>query len=183
MGGRKSGEPYLSYLSNMARRLSDYRVDRDSLFAAMTWGLFEIHPERTEEISRRYGQDTFELAYRLAKLSEVDIRSNEDAEKENLRRLILALAKDIRVVFLRLLDRVHVLSLIEQFAGEDPHQCAALAREIYAPLANRLGIGRLKSELEDISLRILEPVGLLRDSPASKGSQRAQCNEYRADQD
>lgn len=154
---RPSSEPYLSYLSNMARRLSDYRVDRVSFLAAMTWGLFEVQPDRSEEIRTIHGEDVHELASRLARLSRIDSKSSEDAEKENLRRLILALAGDIRVVFLRLLDRAHTLSVIDQFPGEESRAAAVAAREVYAPLANRLGIGKLKSELEDTSLRILEP--------------------------
>ena len=154
---RLSNEPYLSYLSNMARRLSDYRVDRVSFLAAMTWSLFEVQPDRAEEIRAVHGDDVHELASRLARLSRIDSKSSEDAEKENLRRLILALAGDIRVVFLRLLDRAHSLSVIDQFPGEDARGSAVAAREVYAPLANRLGIGKLKSELEDASLKILEP--------------------------
>ncbi|MBN1880021.1 bifunctional (p)ppGpp synthetase/guanosine-3',5'-bis(diphosphate) 3'-pyrophosphohydrolase [bacterium] len=154
---KKSNEPYLNYLSNMARRLLDYQVDRVSFLAAMMWGMFEVCPTRVHEIRDRNGSEVFDLASRLAKLSEIDLKSSEDTEKENIRRLILALAGDIRVVFLRLLDRAHVLSVIEQFSGEDPKVCARMAREIYAPLANRLGIGKLKNELEDSSLRILEP--------------------------
>ncbi|MBN1297318.1 bifunctional (p)ppGpp synthetase/guanosine-3',5'-bis(diphosphate) 3'-pyrophosphohydrolase [bacterium] len=154
---RETGEPYLSYVSDMALRLSDYCVDRASLLAAMTWGLIEIDREMAKEIGERFGDEVQDLALRMVQLSEIDSKTSQDAEQEKFRRLILALARDIRVVFLRLLDRAHVLSRLEDYPPTQPRIMARTARDIYAPLANRLGIGRLRSELEDISLRVLEP--------------------------
>jgi len=153
---RKTGEPYLHYVSHLAIRLAEYRVDQSTLLAAFTWGLFELSPDAANDIKKELGDEVYELAFRLARLSGLESKSNEDAEHEKLRRLILALAKDVRVVFLRLLDRAHVLSVIDQYPGDNPRFRAKTARELYAPLANRLGIGKLKNELEDSSLRILE---------------------------
>ncbi len=154
---RKTGEPCLNYISHMARRLSFYRLDHASLMAAFTWYVFVAQPEKTEEIRKQWGNEVYELAARLAELAEIDVKTGEEAENEKIRRLIFALARDIRVVFLRLIDRVHVLSVIDKYGGEDPLVVAATARDIYAPLANRLGIGKLKNELEDLSLRIRQP--------------------------
>jgi GTP diphosphokinase / guanosine-3',5'-bis(diphosphate) 3'-diphosphatase len=154
---RKTGEPCLNYISQMARRLSFYKLDHASLMAAMTWSLFDTQPDKTEDIKNTWGNEVFDLAARLAELAEIDVKTGEEAENEKLRRLILALARDIRVVFLRLVDRVHVLSVIDRYGGEDALAVAIAARDIYAPLANRLGIGKLKSELEDLSLRIRSP--------------------------
>lgn len=154
---RKTGESCLSYISNIARRLSFYRLDHASLMAAFTWNVFVARPDKTEDIRKQWGNEVYELASRLAELAEIDVKTGQEAENEKLRRLILALARDIRVVFLRLIDRVHVLNVIDKYSGEDPMAVAAAARDIYAPLANRLGIGKLKSELEDLSLRIRLP--------------------------
>jgi len=154
---RYTGEPCLSYVSSMARRLAEYNVDRASLLAAMTWNVFELNKNGQELLEKKYGAEVAELAGRMARLSHIKIHSGQNRETEKFRRLVLALARDVRVVLLRLMDRAHVLSAIDKFPTPTPLANARTAREIYAPLASRLGINRLKNELEDSSLRLLEP--------------------------
>lgn len=154
---RYTHEPYLHYVGSMARRLSAYNVDRSSLTAALIWGLLEINPAYESPLRKRFGKEAVELASGLLRLSTIDLTSDRDAQKEKVRRLILALARDVRVVFLRLMDRAHVLAEIDHYPSQNPQVNARIAREVYAPLANRLGIGRLRSELENDSLKILHP--------------------------
>ncbi|HPQ39780.1 MAG TPA: RelA/SpoT family protein [bacterium] len=154
---RETGEPCLRYISDMALRISRYTVDQASLYAVFLWNLLKLDASSSEQIRSRFGNEVHELAHRLVQLGEIDSKTSKDAEQEKFRRLILALARDIRVVFLRLLDRAHVLSKLAEYPTRDPETMARTAREIYAPLANRLGIGILSSELEDVSLRVLEP--------------------------
>lgn len=154
---RDTGEPCLRYISDMAVRLSHFKVDKASLYAAFLWNLLNAKPESSEVIRARFGNEVHELAQRLVQLGEIDTKTSKDAEQEKFRRLILALARDIRVVFLRLMDRAHVLSKLTDYPTSDPRAMAQTAREIYAPLANRLGIGILRSEIENVSLQILEP--------------------------
>jgi GTP diphosphokinase / guanosine-3',5'-bis(diphosphate) 3'-diphosphatase len=154
---KKSGEPCLQYVSSIARRLSFYKLDYSTVMAALIWSVFQVKPEKKDDVKRECGQEVWQLASRLADLAEIDVKTSEEAENEKLRRLILALAKDVRVVFLRLIDRAHVLNVIDRYAAENPVVAATAVRDIYAPLANRLGIHRLKNELEDSSLRILKP--------------------------
>ncbi|MCD4653262.1 RelA/SpoT family protein [bacterium] len=154
---RYTGESCLNYISNMARRLSGYNVDKASLVAAFTWNILELNPEGVVLLEKKFGPEVVELVTRMAKLSNINVSSTQSRETEKFRRLILALSGDIRVVFLRLMDRAHVLSVINEFQTQNPLANAQTARDIYAPLASRLGINRLKNELEDSSLKMLEP--------------------------
>ncbi len=154
---RENGEPYAIYFADVVERLSHLHVDKPTILAALLWQVYHVMDNAREEIEKFFGMEVAELAERVSRLSRIDYNASQELHMEQFRNLILALAKDIRVVFVRLVDRAHVMSMIEVYPLEQPEAAARESRELYAPLANRLGIGRIKLELEDLSLKILQP--------------------------
>ena len=152
-----TGEPCLEYVLDITGRLKTLYWDQQTCLAAILWNMFRFSENAEDEIRRKFGREVAQLAKSVNKISEIDYLKGENVQAENLRHLILALAKDVRAVFIRLVDRAHVLSKIHRYPTENPQKDAMEAKELYAPLANRLGIGKIKSELEDLSLAILKP--------------------------
>ncbi len=152
-----TGEGYLEYLGDIVPRLSSLNLDYQTVTAGIIWNFLRLGDHSGKIVEELFGIEIAELSRRVEKLATLDYRAGEDIQAEKFRHLILALAQDIRVIFIRLVDRAHVLANVFRYPVDDPIKEALTARELFAPLANRLGIGKLKRELEDLSLSILMP--------------------------
>ncbi len=155
---RLSGEPYLVHPIEVANIIADLKMDVASVTAGILHDTLEDTLTSMEELSTRFGEEVTNLVEGLTKISKISFKTSEERQAENFRKMILAMVKDIRVLIIKLADRLHNMRTLE---FQRPEKQQAIAREtldIYAPLANRLGISWIKQELEDLSLRYLKPV-------------------------
>ncbi len=154
---RLSGEPYITHSVETTAILHELHSDSDALVAGLLHDCLEDTDATHDQIQREFGDEIVHLVEGVTKISTRLFRDSEEQKAENLRKILLAMIRDIRVLVIKLADRLHNMRTLE-FLPEDKRQ--RLAREtveIYAPLAHRLGISKIKSELEDLSLRFLEP--------------------------
>ena len=154
---RASGERYVEHPLSVAGILADLEMDRETIAAAILHDVVEDTVVTSEEVSELFGPEIAALVDGVTKLTRIPYQSKEDAQVENLRKMFLAMAKDIRVIIIKLADRLHNMRTL---ASLPPPKQVAIAKEtieIYAPIAHRLGIWRIKWDLEDLSLRYLDP--------------------------
>ena len=154
---RISEEPYIIHPVEVAKILLDLKVDSHTLMAAFLHDILEDTDTKPEEIEELFGKDVLTLVQGVTKLGKLQFKSKEERQAENFRRLFIAMASDIRIVFLKLADRLHNMRTLNFMAVNKQQKIARETLDIFAPLANRLGIGKVKAELEDLSLRYLEP--------------------------
>lgn len=154
---RISEEPYIIHPVEVAKILVDLKVDSHTLMAAFLHDILEDTDTKPEEIKELFGEDVLTLVQGVTKLGKLQFKSKEERQAENFRRLFIAMANDIRIIFLKLADRLHNMRTLNFMAANKQQKIARETLDIFAPLANRLGIGRIKAELEDLSLRYLEP--------------------------
>ena len=154
---RISEEPYIIHPVEVAKILVGLKVDSHTLMAAFLHDILEDTDTKPEEIEQLFGKDVLTLVQGVTKLGKLQFKSKEERQAENFRRLFIAMASDIRIVFLKLADRLHNMRTLNFMAANKQQKIARETLDIFAPLANRLGIGRIKAELEDLSLRYLEP--------------------------
>lgn len=154
---RKSGEPYIIHPVAVACLLKELGGDSAMIAAGFLHDVVEDTDVTLEEIERRFGQEVRQLVEGVTKLSKLEFSSKTERQAENFRRMFLAMAKDIRVIVVKLADRLHNMRTLQHLSSSKQKAIALETREIFAPLANRLGIGRFKWELEDISFKYLEP--------------------------
>ncbi len=154
---RISEEPYIIHPVEVSKILIDLKVDNNTIIAAFLHDILEDTETEPEEIKGKFGEDVLNLVQGVTKLSKLKFKSKEERQAENFRRLFIAMANDIRIVFLKLADRLHNMRTLNFMAANKQQKIARETLDIFAPLANRLGIGKVKAELEDLSLRYLEP--------------------------
>lgn len=154
---RHSGEPYVIHTLCAAAILAQMRLDRDTLIAALLHDVLEDTSVDTEELSKQFGSAVLTLVDGVTKLGKLPFKSVEDYQAENLRKMFLVMAKDIRVVLIKLADRLHNMRTLESLKPEKQFAIAKETLEIYAPLAHRLGIYQVKRELEDLSFKTMDP--------------------------
>jgi len=154
---RRSGEPYLIHPIEVAYVLADLELDTSSVVAGLLHDVVEDTLTTIETVREYFGEDVAHIVAGVTKISKLQFASQEQAEAENLRKMILAMVDDIRVILVKLADRLHNMRTLEHLAFDKQERIARETAEIYAPLANRLGMGRIKTELEDLTLRYLEP--------------------------
>jgi RelA/SpoT family (p)ppGpp synthetase len=154
---RASGEPYIAHPVAVSGLLRDLGGTAAVVAAGFLHDVVEDTAVTPEEIETQFGAEVRELVEGVTKLSKFNFSSKTERQAENFRRMFLAMAQDIRVILVKLADRLHNMRTLEHLADEKRRRIALETREIFAPLANRLGIGRFKWELEDLSFKYLEP--------------------------
>lgn len=154
---RESGEPYITHPIAVATILFDLGLDCATLAAALLHDCVEDTAATDEEIRKLFGDEIAELVAGVTKLDKIKFKSKEEEQAENFRRMFFAMAKDIRVIIIKLADRLHNMRTISSLSEERQHAMARETLEIFAPLASRLGLSYLKCELEDLCLKVLEP--------------------------
>lgn len=154
---RKSGEPYLVHPVEVAYILTQLRLDEASVATGLLHDTVEDTLATLDEVKTLFGPEVALLVDGVTKLSQIRFDTDEHKQAENFRKMLVAMAKDIRVILVKLADRLHNMRTLEHLAPRKQHRIAQETMDIYAPLANRLGIHWLKSELEDLAFRYLNP--------------------------
>ena len=156
---RKDGSPYITHPLAVANIVADLKLDTDSLCAALLHDCIEDTKSTHEDISREFSPIIADLVEGVTKLTRINYVSMEEKQMENLRKMLMAMSKDIRVILVKLCDRLHNMRTGDAWPEQKRRDKARETMEVYAPIANRLGILNVKEELEDRSLHYLDPVG------------------------
>jgi GTP diphosphokinase / guanosine-3',5'-bis(diphosphate) 3'-diphosphatase len=154
---RASGEPYLIHPISVAAILADMKMDVATVSTGLLHDVVEDTLASTDDISKVFGEEVANLVDGVTKISNLGKKSKKEAQAENLRKMILAMTSDIRVVLVKLADRLHNLRTLEYLHPEKRKRIAEETLEVYAPIAHRLGMSKVRSELEDLSFQYLEP--------------------------
>ncbi len=154
---RLSGEPYLHHPLEVAHIVAQMRLDVTAVTAAFLHDAIEDSLTKREDIQQEFGEEVAQVVEGLTKISKMNFRSVEEQQAENFRKMILAMSKDLRVLLIKLVDRLHNMRTLEYHNRVSQLRIARETLDIYAPLANRLGIHWLQVELEELSLKYLEP--------------------------
>ncbi|MDY6855115.1 MAG: bifunctional (p)ppGpp synthetase/guanosine-3',5'-bis(diphosphate) 3'-pyrophosphohydrolase [Thermodesulfobacteriota bacterium] len=154
---RLSGEPYLIHPLEVAGILADLKLDVATIATGLLHDTVEDTYTTLEEIDRLFGKEITSLVDGVTKISKITFGTYEERQAENFRKMLIAMAKDIRVLLIKLADRLHNMQTLQYHSEEKQRKIAKETIDIYAPLANRLGIGWIKAQLEDLSFRFLEP--------------------------
>jgi len=155
---RLSGEPYIYHPIAAARILAELRLDHKSIIAAILHDVIEDTPTVKEQIESAFGADVAELVDGVSKLTQIEFESQAEAQAENFRKMILAMVRDIRVILVKLADRLHNMRTLDVMRPDKRRRIARETLDIYAPIANRLGINALRVELEDLGFAALYPL-------------------------
>src|SRR3981081_2752229 len=156
---RASGEPYLVHPLEVGNVLADMKMDSVSIAAGLLHDSVEDTSVTTVEIRQEFGEQVAHIVEGVTKISKIDFSSREEAQAENLRKMMLAMVDDIRVVLIKLADRLHNMRTLEHLDPERQQKIARETLDIYAPIAHRLGMGKIRGELEDLGFRFLDPGG------------------------
>ena len=155
---RKSGEPYIIHPLCVGIILADLELDKESIAAGLLHDVVEDTPMTTEDVAREFGDEVALLVDGVTKLGQLSYSADKvDEQAENLRKMFLAMAKDIRVILIKLADRLHNMRTLKYMRPEKQKEKARETMDIYAPIAQRLGISKVKIELDDLALKYLEP--------------------------
>jgi GTP pyrophosphokinase len=154
---RRSGEPYLSHPLEVASMLADLKLDSTTLLAGLLHDVLEDTDITAADLRENFGQEVTDLVEGVTKISRVQESSPEVRQAETIRKIILTMINDLRVIFIKLADRIHNLKTLKFLPDDKQKQVAKETLDIYAPIANRLGMGRIKAELEDLSFRYVNP--------------------------
>src|ERR1700756_1233692 len=158
---RLSGEPFLSHPVEVAHLLADMRLDVTALCAALLHDVVEDTKIPLTQIDEMFGADVARLVEGATKISRLDLLAPEARQAENVRKMLLAMVNDVRVVMIKLADRLHNMRTLQFLDSEKQQRIARETLDIYAPVANRLGMGLIRGELEDLAFRYLEPESFL----------------------
>lgn len=156
---RRSGEPYICHPLSVAEILVEMGMDSESIAAALMHDVAEDTAVTIEEIRQKFGAEVALLVDGVTKLTQIKFSNVEDRQAENLRKMLLAMSQDVRVMIIKLCDRLHNMRTGDAWPEQKRRDKALETMEVYAPIAHRLGISNIKEELEDRSLRYLDPVG------------------------
>ncbi len=154
---RASGEPYFTHPCAVAEILIDLGLDVPSIAAAFLHDVIEDTPATEDDIKNRFGKEILTLVDGVTKLDKIQFRTHEDEDAENFRKIFVAMANDVRVIIIKLADRLHNMRSLNYLSNERQQRIAKETLEVYTPLAGRLGISQIKCELEDLCLKYLDP--------------------------
>src|SRR6476661_3287614 len=155
---RRSGEPYLVHPLEVADILADLRLDVVAITAGLLHDIVEDTPNTIEKIRDLFGEDVAHVVEGVTKLSGLQFASSEERQAESFRKMLLAMVDDIRVILVKLADRLHNMRTLHHLPEDRRVRIAQETRDVYAPIANRLGMSKIKNELEELAFRHLEPV-------------------------
>ena len=156
---RKDGSPYITHPLEVAHLVAELGLDADSIMAALLHDTIEDTDATHEEVAKLFSETVADLVEGVTKLDKVKYTSTEEKQMENLRKMLMAMAQDVRVILIKICDRVHNIRTLEFQSERKQREKALETLEIYAPIAHRLGMQRMKWEMEDQSLKFLDPVG------------------------
>ena len=154
---RVSEEPYIIHPMEVVKILIALRADKHTLMAGFLHDILEDTETKPEEIKELFGEDVLNLVQGVTKLGKLQFKSTEERQAENFRRMFIAMASDVRIILLKLADRLHNMRTLNYMTPVKQQRIAQETLDIFAPLANRLGVGKIKAELEDLSLKYLHP--------------------------
>ena len=154
---RSSGEPYITHPLAVAYILLEFGMDTDTVCAALLHDVVEDTDVTLDEIKKLFGQDVAMLVDGVTKLGKIPLFTKEEQQAENVRKILLAMSQDIRVIIIKLCDRLHNMRTLQFRPAVKQRNTALETMNIYAPIANRLGMKALKDEIEDIAFRYLDP--------------------------
>jgi GTP pyrophosphokinase len=154
---RQSGEPYITHPLAVAKILAEWHLDPQALMAALLHDVVEDTPTTKTEISKRFGKAVAELVDGVSKIERIEFATLQHAQAENFRKMLLAMARDVRVILIKLADRLHNMRTLDAVPPEKQERIARETLDIYAPIANRLGLNALYYELEDLGFHFLHP--------------------------
>jgi GTP pyrophosphokinase len=172
---RQSGDPYISHPLAVAEILADWHLDGQALVAALLHDVMEDTSVTKTEISDTFGKPVAELVDGLSKLGKIEFQSAEDAQAENFRKMLLAMARDVRVILIKLADRLHNMRTLDAVPPAKRKRVARETMEIYAPIANRLGLNTLFHELQELAFSHLYPLRyrvLAKATKSARGNRR-----------
>ena len=171
---RKSGIPYILHPTSVACILSEWGMDEQCIAAALLHDVVEDTPVTLDEIIRGFGKQIANLIDGVTKLGKIPYSSREEQQAENIRKMLIAMSNDIRVIIIKLADRLHNMRTISCMEPQKQRDISLETMEVYAPIAHRLGISAVKDELQDLSLRCLDPIGYkeIEDALALKSDER-----------
>jgi guanosine-3',5'-bis(diphosphate) 3'-pyrophosphohydrolase len=177
---RKSGQPYISHPLAVAEIVADWQLDAQAVMAALLHDVVEDTAVSTGEITERFGKPVAELVDGVSKLDRIEFQSQAEAQAENFRKMLLAMARDVRVILIKLADRLHNMRTLEAVSPEKRQRVARETLEIYAPIANRLGLDSLYRELQELSFCHLHPLRykvLAKAIKSARGNRRQVVNK------
>jgi GTP pyrophosphokinase len=154
---RASGEPYVLHPLEVAQVLAEMKLDSTAIAAGLLHDAVEDTPVTTEDISNLFGEQVAHIVEGVTKIDKIQFANREDRQAENVRKMLLAMVSDVRVVIIKLADRLHNMRTLEHLKPERQQAIARETLDIYAPLAHRLGMGKLRGELEDLAFRYVDP--------------------------
>jgi GTP pyrophosphokinase len=154
---RHSGEPYVSHCVEVARILADLQLDTTTVACGLLHDIVEDTDITIEDVEREFGKEVAQIVDGLTKIANLPLSSREERQVENYRKLLLSIAKDARVILIKLADRLHNMRTLDWLAPEKRRRIAQETRDLYAPLAHRFGMAKVRWELEDLAFKHLEP--------------------------
>ena len=155
---RASGEPYIIHPLEVAEVLAEMKMDATAIAAGLLHDSVEDTPATNEEIAEEFGDQVAHIVEGVTKIDKIQFANREDRQAENVRKMLLAMVSDVRVVLIKLADRLHNMRTLEHLKPERQEAIARETLDIYAPLAHRLGMGKVRGELEDLAFRYTDPV-------------------------
>ena len=163
---RASGEPYIIHPLEVAEVLAEMKLDSTAIAAALLHDSVEDTPATTPEIAAEFGDQVAHIVEGVTKIDKIQFANREDRQAENVRKMLLAMVTDVRVVLIKLADRLHNMRTLQHLSPDRQEAIARETMDIYAPLAHRLGMGKVRGELEDLAFRYTDPVSYERMSEA-----------------
>ncbi|MEK0431023.1 MAG: hypothetical protein RL139_827, partial [Gemmatimonadota bacterium] len=154
---RRNGDPYVTHCVSVARILADLHLDSVTVASGLIHDVVEDTGSTVEDVEREFGREIAQIVDGLTKIGHLPMASREERQVESYRKLLLSVAKDARVILVKLADRLHNMRTLEWMPEEKRRRIALETRDLYAPMAHRFGLAAMKAELEDLAFKWLEP--------------------------